>query len=557
MRRAADEDAGAAEAARKAGALAAGRDPERAFEAFARASDLKPLDAAPRIALARLLAAKGDLEGARIKAQAAFDIAFDEADRGYAAFALGEIAEAAGDNENARVHFETARQLADSVCANDPHDPAATHDLAAARQRLAELDLREGRAPQAEAGHEAALRLLTALAERGPPDPALAADRAFSLGRLADLALNAGNLPRARRRAEEADSAYSGLADRIAHSDAGLNAARAQIATLRAEIARRDGAMADARRETERALAFQIKGGAPAQRLQLAQSWRRHADILAESGEARLAAAARTQARALAEAAFQERSGDDAAGRNLLGVLLRNGAAELAEGALEAARLSLKDAVTLADSRLAAQPKDAQRMTELAAAWEQLADVAQTAQKPQAALDALYRAHHIAQMAAQAQPSHVHAIRHLALIALKLGVAASALQQHETARGTLEQSFKLRLKLADAAKGAPNALRDLAIALEHMGLAALAAGDKNAARAAWEDELALAGRIWEEPTPEGLRFCAIVRAHLASLNAPDALDHRKAALDALEQIASVGALTEADTRLRKRLQGAS
>ncbi|MET0182424.1 MAG: hypothetical protein ABW199_06025 [Caulobacterales bacterium] len=543
-------------AARKAGALAFGRDADRAFEAFSRASDLKPLDAAPRIALARLLAAKGDLDGARMRAQAAFDIAFDEADRGFAAFALGEIAEAGGDLKEARAQFEMARKLAETVCANDPHDAAVAHDLAAARQRLAEFDLRQGEAARAEEGHKAALAILNQLAERQRGAPAILADRAFSLARLADLALNAGNETRAIRHADDAERAYALLADQSTKSDPDLNAARAQLAALRAEIARRNGAFGEARREMERALTLRNKQVAadPSQRGALALTWRRHADMLSESGEVHLAEAARGQARTLAEALYKEQPQDDIAGRNLLDVLLHNGAAELAEGALEPARRTLADAVHLADARLAASPKDSRRMSELAAAWDRLADVAITAKKPQAALDALARALELAHMTADSNPGATGPIRNLAAIALKYGALHSENGNHQSARAILDMAFKLRLQLAEAAGETPNSLLSLAVALERLGLAAQADRDPAAARAAWEDELSLAGRIWKEPTAEGLRFCAIVRTHLASLSGADAKDHRAAALDALDQIESVGKQTPEDARLRASLQ---
>jgi len=54
-----------------------------------------------------------------------------------------------------------------------------------------------------------------------------------------------------------------------------------------------------------------------------------------------------------------------------------------------------------------------------------------------------------------------------------------------------------------------------------------------------------------------LRFRAVVRAHLASLRAPDAADHRKAALDALDLLAASSALTRADAALRAQLWNAA
>jgi hypothetical protein len=94
----------------------------------------------------------------------------------------------------------------------------------------------------------------------------------------------------------------------------------------------------------------------------------------------------------------------------------------------------------------------------------------------------------------------------------------------------------------------------LAVALERVGLAARACGDVHAARGAWEEELELANRIFEDADSlEALRFRAIVEAHLASLNGADADERRRAALRRLDALAAAGALNEREAALRKQL----
>jgi hypothetical protein len=124
-----------------------------------------------------------------------------------------------------------------------------------------------------------------------------------------------------------------------------------------------------------------------------------------------------------------------------------------------------------------------------------------------------------------------------------------------SARTAFSESVALRLKLMDAAPDDRVAVHALAAALERLGLAAQAMGDLSAARAAWEDELALAFRIFASDDIEGVRFCAIVEAHLAGAGGPDAEAHRKASLERFDTLARAGVLTQREAALRKKLWG--
>jgi len=465
---------GAAEAARQAGALAAGADNSRAEAAFSLALRIDPLDNLPRIALARLAAARGAYDLARNDAAAVFSSALDVADRCIAAFLLGEIAQARGDRKEARQAFEAARQLAEQVHEADPMDAPGAHDLASARQRLAELDLAENDAAGARAGHAAALGLLAAL-----PAEASQADRAFSHARLADLAFAARDLAAARRHASEADQLYSALAAQ-APNDPGLAAARASLATLTAAMTPRRGR--------------------------------------AEADTPHLAA----------------------------------GRAALAAGELESARRHFADLVRAADQRLAAEPKSVPLMNALALAWDQLADVAAAAQRPSAAQDALARVVALARMADDREPCPTSE-RNLAGALLRFGAASSDAGDHDRARQALGESYALRTAMAKAAGRTPETLRDVAVSLERLGLARQAAGDANGAARHWEEELALADEIFPRPTPEGLRFRAVICAHLSTLKTLHAAAYKHDALAALAGIARLDALTDRDRRLRALL----
>jgi tetratricopeptide (TPR) repeat protein len=471
----------AADAARHAGALAAGQDLGRAEAAYRLAAELDPLDAQPRLALARVTAARGDYDAARRLAAAIFSDALDLADRSVAAFLLAEIALARDDEREARDAFEAARRLAERVRAADPNDPAAAQDLAAAHQRIAELDLAAGEREAAREGHAAAAALLAPLG-----DAAAQADQAFSLARLADLAFAARDMAGARAYAARAARLYEAL-ERQMPGDRGLAAARATLARL-----------GDA-----------INGGAAAPRSAKAV------------GPISLAAA---------QSALQR-------------------------GDVEGARAAYVELVRGADHALGADPHNVAKMAALAAAWNGLADVASAAKRPAAAQHALARVAALARMAMEHAPDAA-AQRNLAGALLRLGEASSAVGDHANARAALEESCTLRQSIADAARRTPETLRDVAIVLERLGLAAQAAGDTEAACAHWEDELALAQHIFPAATAEGLRFRAIVCAHLSTLKTLHAAAYRHDALARLAELELLGGLTARDQRLRTLLRGA-
>jgi hypothetical protein len=96
----------------------------------------------------------------------------------------------------------------------------------------------------------------------------------------------------------------------------------------------------------------------------------------------------------------------------------------------------------------------------------------------------------------------------------------------------------------------------LASSLERLGLAALACGDASAARGAWEEELLLADRIFaDDESLDGIRFRAIVHAHLVSAHGTHTEDHCRQALALFDILAKAGVLTEREAALRKKLWG--
>ena len=553
----ADAEAGGAlalQAARQAAALSAAGDPERYRRALAVAARLDPLDASPRLALARRLAEEGDLAAAERQASAIFADAVDRSDRAHAAFVLGEIARARGAYEEARPHFQAAATIEEAILAAEPRDTAAARWYARALGRVAELDIARGDFKSAGAGAEGALSILRALAEQLGETPMLSADVADAELRVGVFKLDSGDAPAAGEHLTEAIGRYETL---VVHEpeEPHWRAVLADSWALAAEVALARGASGAARSAMDKALHLRVKLAAqdPNERWALAATWRRRAALMAVLGEPRAASESLNQARALSEQACAETPGAPDAARFLVHTLLEQADHALACDEFEAARLAAAEAQRWAE--LFAREKNAEAVwrADLASAWDRLGDVAQAARRNAQAQDAYARAIALRRMAHQADPSASSA-RGLAASLLRAGECALAARDFPTARAAFAESASLRLAACEAMPSARAPARDLATALERVGLAAAAAGDANAARGAWEEELRLAERIFpNEYDTEGLRFRAIVEANLARLGGQNAENYRKAALARFDTLARERPLSAKEEELRASL----
>jgi hypothetical protein len=533
----------AAQAARRAAAMALARDPRRAEEALARACDIDPLDAVSVLALAQLRADRGELDAARADAARAFSHAVDEAARALAAFALGEIALARGDAEQARDAFRAAKSLQAEILRHEPGDYEALRHYARACQRLADFTAREEGAPAGRIAHGEALALLETLAQREDALIDLAEDLAHSCARLAQLCVDLGDHEGARACAQARVGWLMRLADDEPDNEAWrFDLAEAWEARAHLDFQARDvRAAQDASSQAlhlRAALAAAAPGDAKRRRA-LAKRWARHAEIFAHAGDLAAARGAAAQARSLREA------DKDALGAQALhDALILEGDLALKARDYEAARQAFARACERAQAR--AHEDDAWR-TALAQACGRLGETALQAQLFAPARDAFAR---MRALNDGADP------RLEARLLLKEGEAALGEGDSQAARALFQHSCAIRIDLLHAAPGDMALARELAVALERLGVLAHETGDMDAARAAWEDEARLAEVMLDKlGDGETMRFAAIVYGHLAGLPSPDAIEHRKRALALLDELAQLGALTAPDVALRNRLWG--
>ncbi|MBL8544810.1 MAG: hypothetical protein JNJ63_13465 [Hyphomonadaceae bacterium] len=544
----------AALAARRAAAMAEVRDPALAQQALALAARLEPLDPAPQLALARLAAEQGDPATARAHAETVLREAVDEAARARAAFMLGELDRLARSYDTARAHYAAVLRIEDALLAADRGNATAARWYARARGRIAELDANAGEMLRARTGAEGALSLLRAVAAAQRESPVLAADIADAEMRLGALELDAGEPVSARRRLGEAIGRYEALAVTEKH-EPHWRAVLADAWALAAEAEYARGSAERAREAMDRALQarVQLAKSDPNEAWALAGAWRVRAALLEAIGDARGCADSLVQARHLAEQLCARAPQAEAMARFLAHTLL-----DQADAALRANQLALaRDAADAA--RLRAEPFAAAAdthpiwFTDVAASWDRLGEVARLSGAKQQAAEAFARAVELRRMAAE-RSRDTHFARGLAAALVRHGEAALDADAARTAFASFQESTQIRMKFFEAAPADPRTAEALAVALERLGLAALALGDAPSARAAWEDERALAARIFADPdTIDALRFVAIVDAHLASAGGPDAEAHRTASLKGFDALAQAGVLTEREAALRKSL----
>lgn len=548
----------AALAARRAAVLAERDDPALALKALALAAKLEPLDPAPRLASARLHAEQGDLEAARIEAEIVLRDAIDKAARARAAFMLGEMARVSGERTAARSHFEITLKIEDGLLAANRADPAAARWYARARGRLAELDAADGRFDRARAGAEGALSMLRAAAAQIGETPALAADIADAELRLGALELDSDQATSARRRFAEAIGRYEALAI-TEKLEPHWRAVLADAWALAAEADYVRGAPDAARTAMDMALQARIRLAAnnPDEAWALAGTWRLRAALRAALGDDEAATESLIQARALAETLATRAGGAEAPTRFVIRTLLDQADHALRTGDLNRAREAADTARARAEAQVETH-QSAAWLAETAACWDRLGETARAAHAHAQMQDAFARAVELRRLAREHEPADAALARAVASALVKFGEAALESGAAQSARAAFHESAAIRLGFVDAAPEDRRAAYALAVSLERLGLAALACGDRNAARGAWEEELMLAERIFgDDDNLDGVRFRAIVHAHLAGANGPDAESHRTQSMALFDIMAKAGALTEREAALRKKLWGAA
>lgn len=546
----------AALAARRAAVLAERDDPDLARKALALAAKLEPLDPTPRLALARLHAEQGDLAAAKAEAAAVLSDAVDQAARGRAAFMLGEMARVGSDRGMARGYYETTLKLEDALLAANRADPTAARWYARARGRLAELDAGDGHFDRALAGAEGALALLRAAAAHVGETPVLAADIADAELRLGALELDSDQATSARRRFTEAIGRYEALAI-TEKQEPHWRAVLADAWALAAEADYVRGAHDAARGAMDKALQARIRLAAnnPEEAWGLAGTWRLRGALRAVLGDADAAAESLTQARLLAETLCTRAAGAEAPSRFVIRTLLDQADHAIRSGDLNRAREAADTARTRAEAMAETHPS-ATWFTETAACWDRLGEVARAAEAHAQMQDAFARAVEFRRMARDRDPENAMLTRAIAGALVKLGEAALNAGAAQSARAAFHESAAIRLHFADTAPDDRRAAYALAVALERLGLAALACGDRNAARGAWEEELMLAERLFaNDDSIEGIRFRAIVHAHLADVGGSHGEDHRTQSMALFDILAKASVITEREAALRKKLWG--
>ncbi|MFT3729516.1 MAG: hypothetical protein QM759_16965 [Terricaulis sp.] len=548
------EGPGAALAARRAAILGERTDPELAREALALALRLEPRDPAPRLHLARLQAEAGELEQAIAEAQQVLDGADDEAARARAAFMLGEISRAQGEDNRARGFYTTLAQIEETVLRRDRTNPTASRWYARARGRIAELDMAQGQTGRAKTGAEGALTILYACASQVGEDPVVAADIADAEMRFGAVLLDAGDANEARRRLGQAIARYEALAI----TDTGEPHWRAVLADAWALAAEADylrGSKEEARFAIDKAMQARVKLAAehPEEEWALAGAWRLRAALLTAIEDIDGATHSLAQARALAERLAAKAAGREAPARFLAHTLLDQADHALRMRDLSLARQAADNARRVTEA-FALATKAGSWYGECGACWDRLGEAARFAGQAPMAQDAFARATEFRRMSRDADLSDQRALHAFSAALIKYGEASMEARSPQTARSAFNECANLRLKVFQADPANVAVGHALAVALERVGLASAQMGDGGAARAAWEDELSLADKIFDDDDSlEALRFRAIVESHLCWLGGRDAVEYRHSALKRLEKLASAGVLSADEAALRKRL----
>jgi tetratricopeptide (TPR) repeat protein len=178
----------AAKAWRHLGAIAGFGDPKIALEAYEKAAQLDPDDAATFMWLGRLLLRSGHLDQAQEAAQKALSQARDDDQKAkyWANFVLGDIALARGRGGAAKQFYHRAQDKILKQCAADPQNLTWQRDLAVSYDRIGTLYAAQGKPDEAEKAYDQVLTITKRLTDADPQNLGWQRDLAVSYERIGD-----------------------------------------------------------------------------------------------------------------------------------------------------------------------------------------------------------------------------------------------------------------------------------------------------------------------------------------------------------------------------------
>jgi tetratricopeptide (TPR) repeat protein len=193
----------AAKAWRHLGAIAGFGDPKTALEAYEKAAQLDPDDAATFMWLGRLLLQSGHLDQAQEAAQKALSQARDDDQEAkyWANFVLGDIALERGRGGAAKQFYHRAQNNILKQCAADPQNLTWQRDLAVSYERIGDRYAAQGKPDEAEKAHNEALTITKRLTDADPQNLTWQRDLAVSYNRI-------GTLYAAQGKPDEAEKAF-------------------------------------------------------------------------------------------------------------------------------------------------------------------------------------------------------------------------------------------------------------------------------------------------------------------------------------------------------------
>lgn len=437
-------------------------------------------------------------DSARARYVAARDIAVRESAAGnriwrrnriIAEQTLGDLERGAGRPDSARGHYQAALDLARTQVAADGKDTQAQRDMASAWSSVGDLEMEQGRLPEAGRAYAAALQIVEPLARDG------------SAERLEDLLLATRRRAQWEARAGLADSAAARfeatrlLAERLAALSPGntqvladLSSAYGSLGDLQKDAGRFDSARTLQAKSLDYALGLAADPGG-----HLTASYTRLGDVEAAAGNAAKAAAWYEKALEFEER--MARAGADVLARktNLLLTYNRLGELELGAGRLPAARGWYGKAVTAGEAMRGAAGDDRVLLHALWVAHTGLGDVASDAKTPAAAREAYAQALALAESLARAGDADAGLDLWTSL--KNMGDATRDARDRTGALGWYARAATTIEALARADAGNDGLQRDLGISAYDLGALHLAAGNRPQAREWLGKAVAIAERL--------------------------------------------------------------
>jgi serine/threonine protein kinase/tetratricopeptide (TPR) repeat protein len=419
-------------------------------------------------------------------------------DLGDVFFEVGSEAESGG-SEAARVQYQRAFDIAETLATAEATNQEAQRQLAICHVRLGDVNDRIGSTATARDHYQSSLTICERLLAVTPNDEQILRDVSVSLNRLGDLSLKGGAVEAAKDYFNRAldirkDQAARKVVDTDLERDLVLSYNKMGNVTLRIGDAKQAAELISEGLKISRKRARENPQDDEAQR-DLTTSYERLGDSLKKLGNFQASADYYQQSLDITSRRMAADPTNAQIQRDLMQASDKMADALITLGKPEEAQTHLKKTVTLCEQLVAADPEDRRAMRDLAIAYIAQADRLTAASQYDEAIQYYRKSLTIRQKRAAADPSDARGPSDVAFGLTKLGEGLLAKKEVDEALLNFSEALRIHQQRCDANPTDRLAQSNLAAYHQRIGIACRRAGKFDQSAEQYQEALKIAKKL--------------------------------------------------------------